>query len=334
MSAPPPERLSWWNDEAPWQVYSDEPKKKRWSRWRGPRSKARAKAPSSAKNMGDLLKEKSTWEEFFDAHAPVYEDNVFTKNTIREVDFLIEELSLPPGGSILDIGCGTGRHSIELAKRGYSVTGLDLSSEMLARAAASAKAAGVNVNWIRSDATHFSLPERYDGAICLCEGAFGLLGQKDDPIGQPLSILSNISRSLKPEAKAVLTVLNGAAMLRRSTNDDVSEGRFDPLTMVWSSEHPPREGLPPVPIRERAFMPTELILLFRLAGLSVLNLWGGTAGNWGKRTLDLDEIEIMIVARKTAEPSDAGEFDFVPEVIPAPTDVYVELKLAGSWHDI
>ncbi len=52
---------------------------------------------------------------------------------------------------------------------------------------------------------------------------------------------------------------------------------------------------------------TELILLFRLAGMSVLNIWGGTAGNRGRRTLDLDEIEIMIVARKIAEPSAAGD---------------------------
>ena len=124
--------------------------------------------------------EKSTWEAFFDAHAPVYEDNVFTKNTAREVDFLLEELSLRPGGSILDVGCGTGRHSIELAKRGYAVTGMDLSSEMLARAADTARAAGVNVNWIHADATRFTLPGKYDGAICLCEGAFGLLGQGDD----------------------------------------------------------------------------------------------------------------------------------------------------------
>lgn len=102
----------------------------------------------------------STWEEFFDAHAPVYEDNIFTKNTIREVDFLIEELSLPPAGSILDVGCGTGRHSIELARRGYSFPGLDLSSEMLARAAAAAEAAGVKVELIRSDAAKFSLPEK------------------------------------------------------------------------------------------------------------------------------------------------------------------------------
>jgi len=182
-----------------------------------------------------------------------------------------------------------------------------LSSEMLAKAADAAKAASVNVDWIHADATRFTLAGRYDCAICLCEGAFGLLGQGDDPISQPLSILCNISRSLKPQAKAVLTVLNATAMFRKYTNKDIAEGRFDPLTMVESSEYPPREGLPAVAVRERAFVPTELILLFRLAGMSVLNMWGGTAGNWGRRTLDLDEIEIMIVASKIAEPSAAGD---------------------------
>ncbi len=251
--------------------------------------------------------EKSIWKTFFDAHAPVYDDNVFTKNTIPEVDFLLEELLLPPGGSILDVGCGTGRHAVELAKRGYRVTGLDLSTEMLSRAAEAARHAGVSVEWIQSDASRFSLPATYDAAVCLCEGAFGLLGRSDDPIGQPLSILCNISRSLKPNAKSLFTVLNAAAMLRRYTNQDAADGRFDPMTLVESSELPPRDGLPPVPVRERGFVPTELRLLFRLAGLSVLHMWGGTAGNWGRRPLDLDEIEIMIVALKTSEPSDALE---------------------------
>jgi hypothetical protein len=124
-----------------------------------------------------------------------------------------------------------------------------------------------------------------------------------------MSILCNISRSLKPQAKAVFTVLNGVFMLRRFQNKDVAEGRFDPFTMVASSEHAPREGLPAVAVRERAFVPTELLLLFRIAGMSVVSMWGGTAGNWGRRILDLDELEIMLVACKTGEPwagSDAG----------------------------
>ena len=112
---------------------------------------------------------------------------------------------------------------------------------------------------------------------------------------------------MKPQAKAVFTVLNAAAMLRKHQNKDVAEGRFDPLTMVESSECPPREGLPAVAVRERAFVPTELIPLFRLAGMSVLNVWGGTAGNWGRRSIDLDEIEIMIVACKIGEPLAAGK---------------------------
>jgi len=249
----------------------------------------------------------TAWQTFFDAHAPIYDQNGFTKNTTKEVDFLIEELALPPAGSVLDVGCGTGRHSIELAKRGYAVTGLDLSAEMLAHASEASTAAGLNVEWIHADATRFSLLRRYDAAICLCEGAFGLLAQGDDPIEQPLEILRNISRSLKPQAKAVLTVLNATAMIRKHQNKDVAEGRFDPTTMVESSEHAPREGLPAIAVRERAFVATELVLLCRLAGMSVLNVWGGTAGNWRRATLDLDEIEIMVVARKVAEPAGAGD---------------------------
>jgi ubiquinone/menaquinone biosynthesis C-methylase UbiE len=123
------------------------------------------------------MPEKTSWEQFFDAHAPIYDDNAFTENTVSEVDFLLEELRIKPGGSVLDVGCGTGRHSIELAKRGYTVTGLDLSAEMLAKAAAKAEAENVKVEWVHSDATQFAFPEKFDAAICLCEGAFGLLSQ-------------------------------------------------------------------------------------------------------------------------------------------------------------
>jgi hypothetical protein len=57
-------------------------------------------------------------------------------------------------------------------------------------------------------------------------------------------------------------------------------------------------------MRERGFVPTELRLLFGLAGLETLGIWGGTAGTWGKRPIDLDEYEIMVLARKASPPKE------------------------------
>jgi hypothetical protein len=56
-------------------------------------------------------------------------------------------------------------------------------------------------------------------------------------------------------------------------------------------------------VRERSYVPTELAMLLRQAGFEVEHIWGGTAGNWGRRTIQLDEMEIMVFGRKAAERS-------------------------------
>ncbi len=244
----------------------------------------------------------NSWQTFFASHAPVYDDNVFTKNTLFEVDFLLEELQVSPGARILDVGCGTGRHSIELARRGYRMTGLDLSPHMLAQARKKAEAAGVHVDWVQGNATQFSFAEPFDGAICLCEGSFGLLEAADDPIEHPQAILSNISRSLQRDARCLFTVLSALRMIRQHGNADVEQGLFDPLALSEASECTVAGAPAGLRLRERGFVPTELVLLFRIAGLRVLHIWGGTAGNWGRRAIDPDEMEIMLVAQKTTEP--------------------------------
>lgn len=241
---------------------------------------------------------QSEWQTFFDAHAPQYMQNCFVGNTLYEVDFLIEELGLAPRSAVLDIGCGTGRHSVELARRGYRVTGVDLSPGMLAEARKAADAAGVEVEWVQSDATRFTPTKAYDGAICLCEGAFGLLGSADDAIEQPLAVLRTIAAALKPGGKTLLTVLSAFRLIRSHAQQDVLEGRFDPLTLTESGEMAPAEGHPAVPTRERVFVPTELRLMAQIAGLEVLHIWGGTAGAWNRGPVDLDEYELMLVGQK------------------------------------
>ena len=243
---------------------------------------------------------KTFWQEFFDRHAPHYDENVFTKNTRVEVDFLFDIMDLKPGMAILDVGCGTGRHSVELAKRGLHVTGLDLSENMLAQARSKAQAAGVEVQWVHGNATTFAFATPFDAAICLCEGAFNLLDPEEDGLTHDLAILRNIANALKPNAPFVLTAMNGYATIRQMTDEAVAAGQFDPATMrsQYEDEMQLPEGMVVVPIRERLFIPPEITAMLHHAGFDVLKIWGGTAGEWGQRPIKLDEIEVMFVARK------------------------------------
>lgn len=243
----------------------------------------------------------SIWKEFFDGHAPEYMENPFTDNTAREVDFILEELDLPPGGHILDVGCGTGRHAVLLAQRGYQVTGVDLSSSMLDEAKKNACEAGVSLRLIHDNAVHYREKDIYHGAICLCEGAFCLLEEGEDPIQRDLAILKNVAYSLKRGSFFLLTALNGFSKIRSFSNEDVKKGDFIPEKMLdysllqWKSktgEQKERRVL------ERGYLPTEIQLMVDLAGLTLKEIWGGTAGDWGQRQLDLDEIEIMYLIQK------------------------------------
>lgn len=240
------------------------------------------------------------WREFFDSYAPQYMREPYTADSPRETEFLLDVLQLPPGAAILDVGCGTGRHAIELARRGYRVTGLDLSSGMLAEAGRLARAAAVELELVQADATDFTFARQFDAAVCLCEGGFTLVGA-EDPFAHDAAILRNVRAVLKPGAAFVLTASNGMRLIRDATPEQVAKGAFDPatLTISYALEWETPEGPRSVPVRERGYVPSELTLLCRAAGYVVEHVWGGTAGNWGRRPVDLDEWEIMVVMRRS-----------------------------------
>lgn len=239
------------------------------------------------------------WREFFRHEAPRYEEECFVQNTEAELAFLIEELRLPPGARILDVGCGTGRHAVGLAQAGYAVTGVDLSAEMLAIARTKAAARGVTVEFVQEDATRYVSDPCFDAAVGLCEGALCLLDETDDPVERDVTVLRNIHSALKPGGRLVINALN-AFRVARLAGREPDAPNFDVMTQTTVSdvtlESP--EGPVTIPCRERYYTPTEFGLLLRLAGFQPESIWGGTAGNWRRGPLDLDEFELMAVARK------------------------------------
>lgn len=243
------------------------------------------------------------WQQFFDRFADQYEEQVFTKNTEAEVRFLIEQLALSDGASILDIGCGTGRHSVALAQQGYRMTGVDISSAMLALADRRAQAAGVEIEWVHTNAAEFAREQAFDAVICLCEGAMCLLTDRDDPLQRDQTILNHISRSLKPGGKLILNVLNASRPLRSLSDEDVRSGKFDPVNLTELSDVSSLlndESLTSR-LRERYYTGPEIRRLVQAAGLNVLGVYGGTAGNWGLRPIELDEYELMVIAERRSQ---------------------------------
>jgi SAM-dependent methyltransferase len=267
----------------------------------------------------------NVWETFFDNHAPKYDDEVFTKGTEAEIAFLADDLQIgdlaaspdsthgavvsgavasPPAGTdsvrLLDLGCGTGRHSVELARRGFAVTGVDLSQGMLDQAAARARDAHVDIDLIHADATTYDGGGGFHVALCICEGSMGLMGVGEDPHEHDGAVLATLFRALRPGGLAVINALNAFKAIREATDADVAAGHFDPLTTsqinVMPYEGPNGPGA--ITGKEKSYLPAEFMSLVEASGFEVEQLWGGTAGRWARRPLELDEYEMMVVARK------------------------------------
>ncbi|MCK4900017.1 MAG: class I SAM-dependent methyltransferase [Anaerolineales bacterium] len=114
---------------------------------------------------------------FFQEGSPYLNHPLLTdKRTAKEIDFILSQIDIPPSGRILDVGCGPGRHSIELARRGYRVVGIDPSETMIEAAHSRAEVAGVSPEFRQAYGESFVSQEKFDAAICL----FTTFGQIND----------------------------------------------------------------------------------------------------------------------------------------------------------
>jgi SAM-dependent methyltransferase len=139
------------------------------------------------------------WENFFHGVAlDFWRAAVSDEQTRAEADFIEKHLRLARGAKILDVPCGNGRLAIELARRGFDLTGIDIATEFVDEAKRNSLAAGVDVAWEERDMRNLPWTNEFDGAICFGNS----LGYLDDD--ENAEFLQAISRSLKAGARFVL----------------------------------------------------------------------------------------------------------------------------------
>lgn len=145
---------------------------------------------------------KPWFEEVFDESYLRTLPFMTADQTLREVDFIESSLALPRGGEVLDVGCGYGRHAIELVQRGLAVTGLDLSLPLLIRAADESQRRAVSVNFVHTDMREMAFERQFAGAYSMLT-SFGYFDEESN-----LKVAEGIARALKPGGRFLLDVVN------------------------------------------------------------------------------------------------------------------------------
>lgn len=167
-----------------------------------PKAKA-AVAPTPAKAPeGKGARAKAWFVDLFDEDYLRTLPFLTPQATQHEAEFVIESMGLAPGAQVLDVGCGYGRHAMELAARGFHVVGLDLSTPLLVRGGEEATRRGLDINFVRGDMRELEFDAQFDGAYCM----FSTFGYFDDETNK--KTLVNIARALKPGGRLIIEILN------------------------------------------------------------------------------------------------------------------------------
>lgn len=128
----------------------------------------------------------------------------WTERTGQEVDRALRMLRPQGGERILDLACGSGRHSIELARRGFSVVGADISAELIEIARRDAAAAGLELDFVEGDLRELELEGEFDFVLNLNDGAIGYF-ESDEENRRTFEV---ISRSLRPGGRNLVQLPN------------------------------------------------------------------------------------------------------------------------------
>ena len=158
------------------------------------------------------MSKKIPWHEqdsFWKETLPVLFPESRVQAAALEVEQILALTGLPPGGAVLDLCCGIGRHSLQLARKGFQVTGVDRTQAYLDRAAGAARREKISIELVRDDMRKFRRPESFDGVINLFTSFGYFEDQKDDR-----TVVSNIYASLRSGGVLVMQLMGKEVLAR------------------------------------------------------------------------------------------------------------------------
>ena len=153
---------------------------------------------------------------------------VSDKDTKADVDFICEVLGLDKDNKVLDLFCGFGRHSIELAKRGYSATAIDYNRSYLEFGKKLCEGMDNTPNFVQGDVRSINYGDNYDAAIIMFN-SFGYFNDNEDKL-----ILGKIYNVLKPKGKFLIEILNRDWILKNYK--DKQESEFGNIKIIEKRE--------------------------------------------------------------------------------------------------
>jgi SAM-dependent methyltransferase len=186
--------------------------------------------------MGDSAptgrrKARPWWEELFNDDFIRTMAKIEDAQIAGEVDFVEESLAVAKGAMLLDLGCGTGRHAIELTRRGYKVVGFDLSLPMLAKAAEEAQERNQKLNFVQGDMREMTFEDTFDGIYCW-NTSFGFFEEDKN-----IQVIQRVHKALKKGGQFMLEVGNRDFIIRQAPSLAWFEGEgcicMDEMSIDW-----------------------------------------------------------------------------------------------------
>lgn len=244
------------------------------------------------------------FEPLADHLGDAYLRYAFTKGTVSEVEGILGLTGLAPGARVLDVGCGPGRHALELARRGHRVHGVDISATFVDLARRAAAEEGLDrATFEVADARRLNVDGGFDLALSLCQGAFGLTGgpgaedailprmELDEPV------LAGMARAVDPGGRVVVSAFSAYFQLRFEEDHDRFDaglGVNEEPTTVRNTAGDSRD----VRLWTTCYTPRELRLLARAVGLEPEAVHGVTPGRYRAGPPTTDNHEFLLVARR------------------------------------